>query len=87
VAFADQWLKQTGDKVIIQQSHDGSTKQAAAVIAGLNADVVTMNQESDIDKIADSGLIRKDWQMRFKNNSAPYTSTIVFLSVKAILKT
>ena len=79
VAFADQWLKQTGDKVIIQQSHDGSTKQAAAVIAGLDADVVTMNQALDIDKIADSGLIRKDWQMRFKNNSAPYTSTIVFL--------
>jgi sulfate transport system substrate-binding protein len=78
VAFADQWLKKTGDKVIIQQSHDGSTKQAATVIAGLDADVVTMNQESDIDKIADRGLIRKDWQMRFKNNSAPYTSTIVF---------
>ena len=78
-AFTDQWLKQTGDQVTIQQSHDGSTKQAAAVIAGLEADVVTMNQEPDIDKIADKGLISKDWRTRFPNNSAPYTSTTVFL--------
>lgn len=78
-AFTGQWLKQTGDQVTIQQSHDGSTKQAAAVIAGLEADVVTMNQEPDIDKIASKGLIRKDWRTRFPNNSAPYTSTTVFL--------
>ena len=78
-AFADSLLKQTGDKVTIQQSHDGSTKQAAAVIAGLEADVVTMNQEPDIDKIAAKGLISKDWRTRFPNNSAPYTSTTVFL--------
>jgi sulfate transport system substrate-binding protein len=79
LAFADQWLKQTGDRVTIQQSHDGSSKQAAAVIAGLEADVVTMNQEPDIDKIAAKGLISKDWRTRFPNNSAPYTSTMVFL--------
>ncbi len=78
-AFTEQWLKQTGDQVTIQQSHDGSTKQAAAVIAGLEADVVTMNQEPDIDKIASKGLIRKDWRTHFPNNSAPYTSTTVFL--------
>ena len=79
VAFADQWLKKTGKTVNIQQSHDASTKQVLAVIAGLEADVVTMNQELDIDKIVDKGITRKDWRIRFNNNSAPYTSTIVFL--------
>ncbi len=79
VAFSDYWLKKTGDKVTIQQSHDGSSKQAAAVIAGLEADVVTMNQETDIDKIATKGLISKNWLTRFPDNSAPYTSTTVFL--------
>ena len=78
-AFIEQWLKQTGDQVVIQQSHDASTKQALAVIAGLEVDVVTMNQELDIDKIAEHGLTRKDWRTRFNNNSVPYTSTIVFL--------
>ncbi len=78
-AFTEQWLKQTGDNVTIQQSHDGSSKQAAAVIAGLEADVVTMNQEPDIEKIAARGLISKDWRSRFPDNSAPYTSTTVFL--------
>ena len=78
-AFADTLLKQTGDKVTIQQSHDGSSKQAAAVIAGLEADVVTMNQQTDIDKIAEKGLITKEWRTRFPDNSAPYTSTTVFL--------
>ncbi|MEI7994382.1 MAG: sulfate ABC transporter substrate-binding protein [Methylococcaceae bacterium] len=78
-AFADSFLKQTGDQVTIQQSHDGSTKQAAAVIAGLEADVVTMNQQTDIDKIAEKGLISKDWRTRFPDNSSPYTSTTVFL--------
>jgi len=78
-AFTDYWLKQSGDKVTIQQSHDGSSKQAAAVIAGLEADVVTMNQEPDIDKIAAKSLISKDWRTRFPDNSAPYTSTTVFL--------
>ncbi len=78
-AFSDYWLKQSGDQVTIQQSHDGSSKQAAAVIAGLEADVVTMNQQTDIDKIAAKGLINKDWRSRFPNDSAPYTSTTVFL--------
>lgn len=78
-AFAEDWLKQTGDKVTIQQSHDGSTKQAAAVIAGLEADVVTMNQQTDVDKLASKGLTSKDWRERFPDNSAPYTSTTVFL--------
>ena len=78
-AFAEHWLKQTGDKVTIQQSHDGSSKQVAAVIAGLDADVVTMNQQTDVDKLASKGLVGKDWRTRFPDNSAPYTSTTVFL--------
>lgn len=78
-AFAEYWLKQTGDKVTIQQSHDGSSKQAGAVINGLEADVVTMNQQTDVDKIAAKGLTDKDWRKRFPDNSAPYTSTTVFL--------
>jgi len=79
VAFADHWLKQTGDSLLIRQSHGGSSKQAGAVIAGLEADVVTMNQQTDIDEIASHGLINKDWRNAFPNNSAPYTSTTVFL--------
>jgi sulfate transport system substrate-binding protein len=78
-AFSAYWQKQTGDKVTIQQSHDGSTKQVAAVIAGLEADVVTMNQQTDVDKLASKGLVSKDWRARFPDNSAPYTSTTVFL--------
>lgn len=78
-AFAAHWLKETGDKVTIQQSHDGSTKQVAAVIAGLDADVVTMNQQTDIDKLASKNLVGKDWRTHFPDNSAPYTSTTVFL--------
>jgi len=78
-AFSEYWLKKTGDQVTVRQSHDGSSKQAGAVIAGLEADVVTMNQSPDIDKIADKGLISKDWRKRFPDNSVPYTSTTVFL--------
>jgi len=79
VAFADYWLKKTGDSLLIRQSHGGSSKQAGAVIAGLEADVVTMNQQTDIDEIASHGLISKDWRDAFSDNSAPYTSTTVFL--------
>ena len=79
-AFAQHWKSQTGESVIIQQSHGGSGKQARAVIDGLEADVVTLALAYDIDAIAEKGkLIPKDWQKRLPNNSAPYTSTIVFL--------
>ncbi len=64
----------------IQTSHGGSGKQARSVIDGLEADVVTLALEADIDAIAkESGKIPVDWKSRFDNNSAPYTSTIVFL--------
>jgi sulfate transport system substrate-binding protein len=77
--FADYWKQQGGDKVIVQQSHGGSGKQARAVIDGLEADVVTLAVAQDIDAIAKSGLTGKDWAERLPNHSSPYTSTIVLL--------
>lgn len=77
--FAEQWKARTGQQISFEQSHGGSGKQSRAVIDGLEADVVTLALAYDIDAIADEGLINADWQKRFPNNSAPYTSTIVFL--------
>ncbi len=78
-AFARHWKAQSGKDVAVQQSHGGSGKQARAVIDGLEADVVTLALAYDIDAIAETGLLAKDWQKRLPQNSAPYTSTIVFL--------
>jgi len=78
-AFGQYWKKRTGQDIDFKQSHGGSGKQARSVIDGLQADVVTLALANDIDEIANAGLIRKDWQKQFKDNSAPYTSTVVFL--------
>ncbi|HEX7115593.1 MAG TPA: sulfate ABC transporter substrate-binding protein [Steroidobacter sp.] len=79
-AFTRQWEARTGQKVRIQQSHGGSGSQARAVIDGLEADVVTLALAYDIDSIQRQGKrLGANWQTRFANNSAPYTSTIVFL--------
>ena len=78
-AFGRYWKQRTGQEVDFKQSHGGSGKQARSVIDGLHADVVTLALANDIDEIANAGLIQKDWQKQFKNNSAPYTSTVVFL--------
>jgi sulfate/thiosulfate-binding protein len=78
-AFAKQWQAKSGKAVTVQQSHGGSSKQARAVIDGLDADVVTLALAYDIDAIAESGLLPRDWQKRLPHNSSPYTSTIVFL--------
>ncbi len=78
-AFAAHWKAKSGDELKNKQSHGGSGKQARAVIDGLAADVVTLALAYDIDEIANRGLIAKDWQKRLPHNSAPYTSTIVFL--------
>ncbi|CCE07611.1 sulfate transport protein (ABC superfamily, peri_bind) [Bradyrhizobium sp. STM 3843] len=78
-AFAAAYQKDTGKSVEIKQSHGGSGAQARSVIDGLQADVVTLALAYDIDAIAAKGLIAPDWQKRFPQNSAPYTSTIVFL--------
>ncbi|HEY8994899.1 MAG TPA: sulfate ABC transporter substrate-binding protein [Lacunisphaera sp.] len=79
-AFAAHWKAKTGDDVTIKQSHGGSGKQARGVIDGLPADVVTLALAADVDALAEIGkLIPADWQKRLPDNSAPYTSTIVFL--------
>jgi sulfate/thiosulfate transport system substrate-binding protein len=79
-AFAAEWKTQKGETVTIRMSHGGSGGQARAVIDGLNADVVTLALSGDIDEIAKrTGKIPPDWQAKLPHNSAPYTSTIVFL--------
>ena len=79
-AFAAYWKAKTGDDVKVNQSHGGSGKQARSVIDGLEADVVTLALAYDVDALSSRGsLIPADWQRRLPDNSAPYTSTIVFL--------
>lgn len=78
-SFIKYWKEKTGQEVTISQSHGGSGKQGRAVIEGLKGDVVTLALAYDIDEISNSGLIDKGWQSRFKENSSPYTSTIVLL--------
>ena len=77
--FAKHWKETAGERVKVNQSHGGSGKQARAVMDGLEADVVTLALAYDVDAIAGAGLIHKDWQKRLPDNSAPYTSTVVFL--------
>ncbi|HEX2840072.1 sulfate ABC transporter substrate-binding protein [Hyphomicrobium sp.] len=79
-AFIKHWKAEGGEDLTIKQSHGGSGKQARAVIDGLDADVVTLALAGDVDQLASKGnLIPADWQKRLPQNSAPYTSTIVFL--------
>ena len=79
-AFIAYWKKKTGETISVRQSHGGSGKQARTVIDGLQADVVTLALAYDIDALAKQGkLLPANWQSRLPNNSAPYTSTIVFL--------
>lgn len=82
-AFAKHYKAETGKDVTVKQSHGGSGKQARAVIDGLDADVVTLALAYDVDAIAEKGkLLGKDWNTKLPENSAPYTSTIVFLVKK-----
>ena len=78
-AFAAHWKEKTGDSVKIDQSHGGSGGQSRSVLDGLKADVVTLALAGDIDPLATAGLLPKDWEKKLADNSAPYTSTIVFL--------
>src|SRR5262245_45115041 len=78
-AFSKHWQAKAGQKVSVKQSHGGSGRQARTVIDGLEADVVTLALAFDVDAIASKGLIAPDWERRLPHNSAPYTSTIVFL--------
>jgi len=81
-AFSKYWQGKTGDTVTVRQSHGGSGKQATSVINGIEADVVTLALAYDVDAIAERGRIDKNWIKRLPDNSAPYTSTIVFLVKK-----
>jgi sulfate transport system substrate-binding protein len=78
-AFAAHWKKEKGADITVNQSHGGSTKQAQAVANGLEADVVTFNQSTDLDFLASKDVIAKDWKTKFPNEAAPYTTTTVFI--------
>lgn len=78
-AFVKQWTAKGGTPVVVTQSHGGSSKQAGAVIAGLEADVVTMNQSPDIDVLAQKGLLSAKWNTLFPHNASPYATVSVFL--------
>ncbi len=76
---ADYQQKHSDSQVNINQSHGGSSKQALSVANGLQADIVTLNQESDMNLLVKKGLVASDWQQAFPNNAVPYTSTMVLL--------
>jgi sulfate transport system substrate-binding protein len=78
--FAEYWKEKTGDTIVVNQSHGGSSKQSQSVVNGLEADVVTMNQPLDIEILHSAGnLIPANWSSRLPNKSVPYTSTILFV--------
>lgn len=77
--FADWWQEKHGESVEIKQSHGGSSTQARAILQGLSADVVTYNQVTDVNVLADAGLVAEDWQQQYPNNASPYYSTTAFL--------
>lgn len=78
-AFVAHYKKTTGKDVKIDQSHGGSSAQARAVADGLDADVVTMNTTTDIDFLASTGVVAKDWAKKFPDNASPTTSTMLLL--------
>ena len=79
-AFIADWKAKTGETIAVNQSHGGSSKQAMSVAAGLDADVITMNQAPDIDILVErGGLVAADWRKRFPHDATPYTTTTVFL--------
>lgn len=77
--FVKEWQAKHQEKIVVDASHGGSSKQARAVIDGLEADVVTLNQETDITILQEKGLVKTDWRKAFPHHSSPFTSTIVFL--------
>ncbi|RYF77063.1 MAG: sulfate ABC transporter substrate-binding protein [Comamonadaceae bacterium] len=78
-AFVAHYKKTTGKDVKVDQAHGGSSAQARAVADGLDADVVTMNTSTDIDFLANTGVVAKDWNKRFPDNASPTTSTMLIL--------
>ncbi|HTH17855.1 MAG TPA: sulfate ABC transporter substrate-binding protein [Magnetospirillum sp.] len=78
-AFQAQWKKEAGQGIEVKQSHGGSSKQARSIIEGLPADVVTFNQVTDVQALADKGLVRPDWAQAFPDQASPYYSLPSFL--------
>ena len=78
-AFVASWKKSSGNDIEVKQSHGGSTKQAQSVAEGLEADVVTLNQPTDLDFLASKGVISADWKNKFPHGASPFTTTTVFL--------
>lgn len=78
-AFAAQWQRTAGEKLTVNQSHGGSSKQVQSVVAGLDADVVTMNQAPDIELLARQGLVSPEWRKALPHAATPYTTTTIFL--------
>ncbi len=78
--FQAYWKEKTGEDITIQQSHAGSSAQAAAILQGLKADVVTFNQSTDVDVLHERGkFVSPDWRNKFPNNASPFYSTTAFL--------
>jgi sulfate transport system substrate-binding protein len=80
VAFVAHYKKTTGKDIKVDQAHGGSSAQARAVNDGLDADVVSMNTTTDIEFLANNGVVAKDWAKKFPNNASPTTSTMLFLT-------
>ena len=78
-AFQQHWQAENDGELTIKQSHGGSSAQARAILQGLKADVVTYNQVTDVQVLADAGLVAEDWQSQLPNNASPYYSTTAFL--------
>ena len=78
-AFVAHWKQTKGADITVNQSHGGSTKQAKAVAEGLEADVVTLNQATDLDFLASKDVVDKDWKSKFPHDAAPYTTTSIFI--------
>ena len=77
--FAASWRQRGGDALVVRMSHGGSGDQARALLEGDVGDVATLATAADIDRLADAGLVARDWQDRLPGRSAPYTSTVVFV--------
>lgn len=77
--FAEAWKARTGRDVTIEQSHAGSSKQARSILEGLPADVVTFNQETDVNMLAKGGMVAENWREAFPNNASPWYSMPAFL--------
>jgi sulfate transport system substrate-binding protein len=77
--FAAHWKEETGRDIAIDMSHGGSSRQARAILEGLPADVVTFNQETDVDVLVNGGLINEGWRDELPNGASPWYSLPAFL--------